>query len=269
MRAPLLPALFLLATLGPALTAGCARTPTPSAAAVAPAPAAVLLRLRLRAGEALRSVTVMDTYLHMGPEEPAAGDSARPMAHVTEFSTESVVAVSGDTFTIAHIADSSHMTMLGVNLPMPSLDSLPTRGLMMTMRMNGRGRVLSIQIERTARIEGRMAMLRAVLPGVDSSGELGYASVTLLPELAVRVGETWADTAPCPPVARGCEGGVVTTYRLERVEQSGEHSVAVISSQTGTPAMALEQPMEITSGPTRIVGESGSTSRPGGASGIR
>lgn len=243
------------AALCAVLTGACARTPAPPAApAPAPALEAVPLRLRHHIGEALRSEIVTNTFVHMGSGEAPAGDTARPMVQASEFVTESVTAVSGDTFTVAYIVDSGHFTTPGFNLPAASQDSLLPHGLIMTMRMNSRGRVLSVQLDRTTQVGDRAVALR-MLMGTDSSDESYQRATTFLPDLPAHAGDTWADTTPCPRVLHGCEGGVVTTYRLERIERSGAGRVAVISSRSEMPSVTLEQPMEITMGPTHTVAE--------------
>lgn len=248
--------LQLLALLAAPVLGACHRIPAPQA----PAPAvtaseAALLRLHRQAGEARRFQVVMDGYVHLGPGEPPSGDSARPTMHMIQFVTESVMAVSGDTFTIAIISDSSRMAMLGFNPARASLDTLVPHGLTMTMRMDSRGRVIAVQLESRVLAEGRMATLRTFLPGADSSGASNFRTAIHFPDLPARVGDVWADTAACPPALRGCQGGVVATYRLGRVEQSGGRRVAVISSETDMPATAVEAPIEISIGPARVVGE--------------
>jgi len=246
----------LLALLAAPVLGACHRTPGPQAPSPAAAASeAVLLRLHRQPGEARRFQLVVDNYVHLGPGEPPSGDSARPMMRMTQFVTESVTAVSGDTFTVAQIADSSRVTMPGMPASVAAWDSLRPRGLLTTVRMDVRGRVVAVQMDRAVLAEGRMAMLRTLLPGADSSGASNCGAMTRFPELPVRIGEAWADTMACPPALRGCKGSVVTTMRLERVEDDGGRRVAVISTRAEMPSMTITEPMEMSTGPMRFVGE--------------
>jgi hypothetical protein len=249
----LLPPLAVLAT---ALQGACHGAPAPPAISpTASAREAVLLRLQRHPGEARHFQRVMDNYVHLGPGDPPSGDSARPTMHLIQFVTESVTAVSGDTFTIAFISDSNRVAMPGYNLAGAALDTLVPHGLTMTMRMDSRGRVISVQLERAVLAEGRMATLRMLLPGADSSGASNSGTMVHFPDLPARVGEAWGDTAACPRALRGCEGGLVRTYRLERVEESGGRRIAVISWETDMPPTTVEGPLEVSSGPMHFVGE--------------
>jgi hypothetical protein len=176
------------------------------------------------------------------------------MMHMIQFLSESVTAVSGDTFTIAYITDSTRMTMPGLSLSGVLPDTLIPHGLTMTIRIDSRGRIIAFQLERAVLAEGRMAMLRTMVPGADSLGASNPGAMIRLPDLPVRVGDTWADTVACPRALRGCEGGVVTRYRLERVEEGGGRT-AVISSETDMPPITVETPIAMTSGPTHVLVE--------------
>jgi hypothetical protein len=247
----------LLAVSGVAVAAACHRVPP---APLAPPPAAltseaVLLRLHGRVGQSRQIRVAMEGFVHFGPGEPPSGDSARPTMRAIQFATESVTAVSGDTMTVVLVTDSSRMEMPGLPVPGAMLDSLDSRGLTITTRMDGRGRVISIETRGSARLEARMAPLRRMLPGVDTSGETSRGTFTRLPDRPVRVGETWADTSSVPRALGGPGGAVVATFRLERIEIRGGHRLAVISSDVVTPPMALETPMRMSSGPLHTVGE--------------
>jgi hypothetical protein len=197
----------------------------------------------------------MQTFVHFGPGEPPSGDSSRPTMRMIQFATESVTAVSGDTVTVALVTDSSRMEMPGLPVPGAMLDSLDSRGLTITTRMDRRGRVISTETKGNPRLEERMASIRRMLPGVDTSGEGSRRMFTLMPDRPVRVGETWADTSSMPRALGGPARAVVATFRLERIEIRGGHRLAVISSDVVTPPMALESPMRMSSGPMHTVGE--------------
>jgi len=246
-----------LAVLGVAVAAACHRAPP---APLAPPPAAltsetVLLRLHGRAGQSRHVRVAVESFVHFGAGEPPSGDSARPIMRMIQFATESVTAVSGDTMTVALVTDSSRTEMTGLAVPGAMLDSLDSRGLTVTTRMDSRGRVFSAEIKGTARMEERMASIRRMLPGVDTSGEASRGTFTRLPDRPVRVGETWADTSSMPRALGIPAGAVVATFRLERIEIRGGHRIAVISSDVVTPPMALETPMRMSSGPMHTVGE--------------
>jgi hypothetical protein len=197
----------------------------------------------------------MQTFVHFGPSEPPSGDSTRPTMRMIQFATESVTVVSGDTVTVTLVTDSSRMEMPGLPVPGSMLDSLDSRGLTITTRMDRRGRVISTETKGSPRLEERMASIRRMLPGVDTSREASRGAFTLLPDRLVRVGETWADTSSVPRALGGPAASVVATYRLERIEIRGGHRVAVISSDVVMPPMALEAPMRMSSGPMHTVGE--------------
>lgn len=248
--------------LSPLMVAGVTLSgachPAPATLPPSPAgatPETVLLRLHVRAGQAWRSRHVTEGFMHFGPGEPPSGDSARPMMRMTQFVTESVTAVSGDTMTVAFITDSSRSEMPGLHLPGTSLDSLSLRALTLTTTLDSRGRVISMQVQGPAQFEGRLATIRMMLPGGDPSAEAGRGMLARLPDGPVRVGDTWADSSGCPP-ALGCTGkAMVATYRLERIETRGAHRLAVISSDIAVPATLLEVPMRVSSGPMHTVSE--------------
>jgi hypothetical protein len=199
--------------------------------------------------------TVMDNYVHFGAGEPPSGDSARPTMRMIQFATETVTAVSGDTVTVVLVTDSSRTAMTGLPVPSAMLDSLDSRGLTMTTRMDGRGRVISSATRGNARLEERMASVRRMLPGVDTALESSRGTPIRLPDRPVRVGETWADTASMSRALGGPAGVVVATYRFERIEIRSGRRIAVIFSDVVMPPMTLETPLRMSSGPMRTVGE--------------
>jgi hypothetical protein len=193
--------------------------------------------------------------MHFGPGEPPSGDGGQPMMRMTQFVTESVTAVTGDTMTVALITDSSRTEMPGLHLPVAGLDSLSPRGVTLTTTLDSRGRVISVQMQLPARIDGQLATIRRMLAGGDTSREAEPGKIARLPEEAVHVGDSWTDSSSCPP-ALGCGGkALVATYRFERMEARGGHRLAVISSDIVMPATMLETPMRISSGPTHTTGE--------------
>jgi hypothetical protein len=199
--------------------------------------------------------TTMDNFMHFGLGEPPSGDSARPTMRMIQFATESVTAVSGDTVTVVLVTDSSRMDMTGLPVPAAMFDSLDSRGLTITTRMDRRGRILSTETRGAPRMEARMASVRRMFPGIDSSQDAARGAYSRLPDRPVRVGETWADTSAVPRALGGPVGVVVATYRLDRVAVRGGHRIAVISSDVVTPPMALEAPLRMSSGPMHTVGE--------------
>ena len=246
-----------LAVLGVAVATACHRAPPapPAPAPAAPTSEAVLLRLRGQVGQVRHIRMVMDNYVHFGAGEPPSGDSARPTMRMIQFATETVTAVSGDTVTVVLVTDSSRTAMTGLPVPGAMLDSLDSRGLTMTTRMDGRGRVISSATRGNARLEERMASVRRMLPGVDTALESSRGTPIRLPDRPVRVGETWADTASMPRALGGPAGVVVATYRFERIEIRGGRRIAVIFSDVVMPPMTMEVPMRMSSGPMRTVGE--------------
>lgn len=246
-----------LAVLGVAVAAACHRAPPapPAPPPAAPPSETVLLRLRGQVGQVRHIRTAMDNYVHFGAGEPPSGDSARPTVRMIQFATETVTAVSGDTVTVVLVTDSSRMAMTGLPVPFGMLDSLDSRGLTVTTRMDSRGRVLSTETRGAPRLEERMASMRRMLPGVDTAREASRGTAARLPDRPVRVGETWADTSSVPRALGGPAGVVVATYRLERIELRGGHRVAVISSDVVMPPLTLEAPLRMSSGPMHTVGE--------------
>ncbi len=242
---------FLLALS--ALAGACARRASISVAATSIAPEALLLRFHARPGDVRRYRLVMSDFIHLGAESIPQGDSAQATIRVTEFVTESVTAVSGDTITVAHVLDSTRAEMPGFSLSGAHLDSLAPRGTTMVMQMDGRGRVLWARMEAPVRAIGEAAPFRALFPLADSSAATGTATL-LLPERPVRVGAEWSDTVPCPRALRGCTGGMATVFRFERVDGEGGRREAVISSQADLPPTTVDTPMQVTSGPMHITG---------------
>ena len=246
-----------LAVLGVAVAAACHSAPPapPTPPPAAPPSETVLLRLRGEVGQVRHIRMVMDNYMHFGAGAPPSGDSARPTMRMIQFATESVTAISGDTVTVVLVTDSSRMDMTGLPVPAAMFDSLDSRGLTITTRMDRRGRAFSTETRGAARLEARMASVRQMLPGIDSSREASRGAYTRLPDRPVRVGETWADTSAMPRGLGGSAGVVVATYRLERIELRGGRRIAVISSVIEMPPMTVMTPMRLSSGPMRTVGE--------------
>lgn len=251
--------LLSLAVGGVAVAAACHGVPPPVAPPPAvSAPETVLLRVHGRVGQARRVRIEVANFTRFGSGELPSGDSARPSMQMVQFATESVTAVSGDTITMVSVTDSSRMDALYMNLlPRGTLDSLSMRGLTVTTKLDGRGRVLSIVSKGSPRLDQQMATARRMFPGLDSANSGGEArgSYVSLPERPVRVGDAWSDTSSVPR-GLGMQGGsVVASYRLERIETRGGHRIAVISSDLVTPPISIEQPMRLTSGPMHTIGE--------------
>lgn len=247
--------LHSLAVLGVAVACHSAPPAPPTPPPAAPPAEAVLLRLRGEVGQIRHLRTTMDNYMHFGPGAPPSGDSARPAMRMIQFTTETVTAISGDTVTVVLVTDSSRMDMTGLPVPAAVFDSLDSRGLTITTRMDRRGRAFSTETRGAARLEARMASVRQMLPGIDSSRDASRGAYTRLPDRPVRVGETWADTSAMPRSLGSSAGVVVATWRFERIELRGGRRIAVISSDIEMPPMTVLTPMRLSSGPMRTVGE--------------
>ena len=242
------------AVLCAVLTSGCARPPAPPVApAAVPVPESVLMRLHLRASDARRYALATTMYIHLGAGEPPAGDSLIPMMQMTQFVTESVTTVAGDTFTIAFIHDSSRMTTPFAAGTTPLPDSLLPRGLMMTMRMDPRRRVMSLQLERSVLLGGQQAVMRRFLHGRDSAGSQPDLGAAGLPDRPVRRGDTWSDTMPCPRLLR-CEADIVSASRLDSITGSGGSRTAFIYSSGDVPRQTVDTPMALSTGPMHVIG---------------
>ncbi len=187
------------------------------------APAAaqpVLLRLTPPAGQVTHYRTVNESWVRL-PDAPA-GDTTRPYARQTTWTTRTVTSLEGQTRVVTTLVDSSASVMPAMGGMTPAGDML--RGMRLVQRIDPRGRILSTDVTPPPGLD--TAMARRI-------GENAGNASTVMPERAIRPGETWTDSmvmAPTGGVARP-GGGFRMRYTLERVEHRGGARVAVISLQ--------------------------------------
>jgi hypothetical protein len=211
----------------------------------------VYLRMGGQPGQSNKYQTTIDVFMR-GPM--AASDSTVPSLRTTRYSTRTVNAVSGDTVTFVDMVDSARMespAMPGMAERMSGQASA-MRGQTVTSRMDARGRLLSVEVTNP----NAMDASGAPAPGSPGGGGGGgmrmpgrnQREIFVLPERAVRAGDTWTDSVVIAG-AGPTEGptNFLATYKLERVEQRGNFRVAVISlagnmvtnSPTGPQTMSV------------------------------
>jgi hypothetical protein len=200
----------------------------------------VLLRLGGQVGQSSRYRSVMATFMR-SPQMAAmmSSDTTLPFMRMTMSMTRVLNARAGDTLTFVEVIDSA-----AVETPAaPQMSGMmgavagQMQGQTTTQRTDSRGRIYSSEVS------GGMAAM-AGMGGGGRGGAGGGGNqrpLYLLPERAVRVGETWTDTMVTPAASPG-EGPstFAATFRLERVEQHGASRVAVVSLN-GTQTMAAQQ----------------------------
>jgi hypothetical protein len=188
----------------------------------------VYLRMGGQVGQSNKYQTTVDVFMR-GPM--ASSDTTVPSMRTTRFTTRTVNAVSGDTLTLVEMVDSAKMETPGMPqmAAMMSGQAEAMRGQSTTTRIDNRGRLLSVETGNT-------------MPGAESAptpaqGGRGMRmpgrnqrAMFVLPERAVRVGDTWMDsivTAGAGPTDGPTN--FLATYKLERIEQRGNFRVAVVS----------------------------------------
>ena len=193
----------------------------------------VYLRMGGVAGQSNHYQTTVDVFMR-GPM--ASSDSTVPSMRSTRFMTRTVNAVSGDTVTFVEVVDSARVETPG----MPGMgdrmagQAAAMRGQTVTTRMDSRARLLSIEVTNPNAPDGS----GAPAPGGPGGGGAGGTRMPgrnqrpmfVLPEHAVRVGDTWTDSVVIGG-AGPTEGptNYLATYKLERIEQRGNFRVAVVS----------------------------------------
>jgi len=223
-------------------------------ATIATAQESVLLRVGGSPGSSNRYQSVMDMFVLGGPMTQMGGDTSQPFMRVTVNQTRALSTVTGDTLTFTETVDSARSES----------PAMPQMGAMMGGAANAmRGRVTTTKMDNRARIFG-IEITNANAPGAGAGGSGGPGGpgggrgrggpmggmggsqrvLYMLPERAVRVGETWTDSSSTP--AAGTEGATnfLATFKLERVDSRGSARVAVISLDGN---MATTTPQ----GPTR------------------
>ncbi len=224
-----------------------------AAATTAQAQESILLRLGGRQGDVNRYRTVMETYVRGGPmASMMGGDTTQPMTRVTTQSTRTLTAIIGDTLVFTEVIDSA-----GMESPaMPQMAQMAgsmiaqMRGQQTVQKMDRRARTFSTEV--TGGMSSMMGQPGGGGPGRGGRGGRGgpggpgggmggqndQRAVFLLPERAVRVGESWTDSLVTT------EGGNTTsmlwTYRLVRVDSRGGARVAVLDVN-GTMAQQTPQ----------------------------
>jgi hypothetical protein len=193
----------------------------------------VYLRLGGVPGQSNHYQTTVDVFMR-GPM--ASSDSTVPAMRSTRFMTRTVDAISGDTITFVEVVDSARVETPG----MPGMgdrmagQAAMMRGQTVTTRMDSRARLLSIEVANANAPDGS----GAPAPGGPGAGGAGgqrmpgrnQRPMFVLPERAVRAGDTWTDSVVIAG-AGPTEGptNYLATYKLERIEQRGNFRVAVIS----------------------------------------
>ena len=207
---------------------------------VACAQETVLLRLGGPVGQSNRYRSVMETFMR-SPQMASmmSSDTTLPFMRMTMSMTRVLNARAGDTLIFVEVIDSAAMETPAAPQMSGMMGAVAgqLQGQTTTQRTDSRGRVYSSEVS-----GGMSAMAGRGGGGRGGAGGGGnQRPLYLLPERAVRVGETWTDTM-VTPASSPSEGPstFAATFRLERVEQHGASRVAVVSLN-GTQTMAGQQ----------------------------
>jgi hypothetical protein len=184
---------------------------------------AVLLRMTPPVGQITHYRSVTESWMQI-PGMPA-GDSTQPTMTQTMFTTRTVTGMEGAARIITTVVDSSRQEMPGMGGMGGMMGGDMLRGMTTTQHVDERGNVLSFDVTPPP---GAPPMLAEALR---RSGGMGARSSAVMPERAVRPGETWIDSVTTS-VGTGPQRQQAVfhvTYTLERVEHQGGMSVAVVS----------------------------------------
>jgi len=218
-----------------------------AAASAANAQDAITLRINGQAGQSNHYRGVMETYMRPGGQMASmmSSDTTLPFMRMTMLMTRTLNDVTGDTLTFVEVIDSAAMETPAAPQMSGMMGAMAgqMRGQTTTQKVNRLGRVYSSEVT-----GGMTAMAGMGGPGGRGGrgGPGGMAGrserpIFFFPERAVRVGETWSDTATTPGSSPG-ESPTVSesTFRLVRVDQRGGTRIAVVSVN-GTQATAGPQ----------------------------
>ncbi len=194
--------------------------------AAAPAAAqAVLLRMAPPAGQVTHYRTVNQSWVRLPGDSSA--DTTRPYAEQTTWTTRTVGGLEGETRLVTTVVDSSATVMPSLGGAPPGGDLL--RGMRLTQRIDTRGRILSTDVTPPPGLPATMARRIA-----DNASRAS----TVLPERAIRPGETWTDSMPMAAPDSGAEAPSAfrMTYTLQRIEHAGGARIAHIRLSGVVPA---------------------------------
>ncbi len=184
---------------------------------------AVQLRITPPVGQVTHYRTTSQTWIQM-PGMPA-GDTSQPTMTQTLFTTRTVTALEGTTRTMTTVVDSSRQELPGMGAMTGMGPGDMLRGMITTQRVDPRGNVLSSEITPPP---GAPPMIAQAMR---QGGQAGSRSATVMPERALRPGETWTDSMTMPFGGQTEAGQAVflITYKLERLERQGAARIAVVS----------------------------------------
>jgi len=203
---------------------------------------AIYLRLGGAPGATNKYVSTMDMFFR-SPQMAAmmSPDTSLPTIHFTRMLTRHINAVDGDTITYVETVDSIGVEspampmMAGAMGPMAEAE----RGRQTTMRMDTRGRVVSLSVANPTNPNDPAA--GGTPPqgggrGMRSMGGNNQRMVFVFPAQAVRPGDTWTDSV----MMRGDREGdpatnFLATYRLVSIDNRQGVRTAIIA-MNGTMA---------------------------------
>lgn len=200
------------------------------AAAVAPVPAAaqpVRLRFTPPVGQVTHYKSVSQTWMQI--PGLSAGDTSAPAMTQTLYTTKRVTAMDGANRVVTTMVDSSTREVPSMSGMMPAGD--PLRGMLTTQRIDERGHIVAWELTPPPGLPPQVA--DALKRGGNAS-----SSGNVLPQAAVKPGDTWADSMEITLGGGPGAGGPThlrITYRLDGVEQRAGARVALIS-MTGSEA---------------------------------
>ena len=192
----------------------------------------VLLRVGGQVGQTNRYQTVMNTWVQGGPMASMGGDTSQPMMRITTTTTRTLTAVEGDTLVFTETIDdarSESPAMPQMGAMMGNVANM-MRGQVTTTKMDGRARMFSI--------ESSNPNMQGGGPGGPGGpggrggmmgGMRNQRAMYVLPERAIRIGETWSDSTVIPGNGNDGPSSLLATFKLDRVDARGGTRIAVIT----------------------------------------
>jgi hypothetical protein len=192
---------------------------------------AVVLRLGGVVGSAVHSRVVLNAFMRGGPTSALGGDATLPTMRLTMNVTQTLESVVGDTLTFSSSVDSVVAESPAMPQAAKTLQaSLPELRRSSSVRMDSRGHVLAND-----------SAAAGELPGGFGPSEHAFG----FPATAVRVGESWADSLPPLPEAKGTPVRSRRSLSLVRIEPRGDSGTAIITMSGTVAVVAGEEVREV------------------------
>lgn len=227
------------------LAALLAATPTLSAQEV-------LLRMRPRQGQVTHYLMTAEMFMRGGPLTEMAADPDAPFMRLTGWTTATVTGGGTDEYTERQVIDSARVAFPA----MPQMEQMMAQmgdlmsGTETEMRMTSRGRVLAVHVRPSPAMEEMVSGMGRTMPGMGmGTDQLASSSFWLLPERAVRVGDSWRDSmrvALDSAAGMGAAMTVAATYTLRGMDGSVARIGFAGAYTMSVPAQPADMTFDVT-----------------------